>query len=559
MVASETEGKVAYDCDAEGWTLGIALVAPRTVPMILTSLEAGDFFCPEHPPVFEAIKAVNTRGDTVNAISVADELDRRGVARDKAKPLLADLVHVAGFADEHDARTATKMVRDHAARRRVMDLARQLQHRAGDALDLSELSLITEEITRHLRPTRTSNDIAVDGETFLREVESESPVWGEGERVLWSSGETMMLVGPQGAGKTTLAQQLALARIGYIDSVLGFPVEPEARRVLYVAADRPRQAKRSLRRMVPEHDRHMLRERLTVWGGPLEADLSDRPTLLAEVAERHDAGTIIIDSLKDVAVDLVKDETGSRVNYALQTAVAAGLEVLVLHHQRKQQQGGGKPTKLADVYGSTWITAGTGSVVLVWGDSGDLVVELSHLKQPVAEVGPMRVIHDHARGTSSVVEQADVRSLLAEAREGLTAKDAAQVLFDVEEPSRNHIEKARRRLDELVNRGEARREAGRAGGSRGGSPVRWYASESVHGSVHAGSVAQSVHAEGLPFTPEGISAGQSVHATVHAVHEPGRSRIPPSLEGERGPDGVDDDKVKELLEAFPGSTIEEEP
>jgi Holliday junction resolvasome RuvABC ATP-dependent DNA helicase subunit len=46
-----------------------------------------------------------------------------------------------------------------------------------------------------------------------------------------------MLVGPDGVGKTTLAQQLALGQIGLRERVLGMRVETIDRPLLYIAAD----------------------------------------------------------------------------------------------------------------------------------------------------------------------------------------------------------------------------------------------------------------------------------------------------------------------------------
>ena len=39
-------------------------------------------------------------------------------------------------------------------------------------------------------------------------------LWGVGESVLWAAGEPLKIVGHQGVGKTTIAQQLALHRLG---------------------------------------------------------------------------------------------------------------------------------------------------------------------------------------------------------------------------------------------------------------------------------------------------------------------------------------------------------
>jgi AAA domain len=286
-------------------------------------------------------------------------------------------------------------------------------------------------------------------------------VWGDAGSVLWAEGEPLMIVGPDGVGKTSIGQQLVLARIGLRDSrLLGYPVAP-GRRVLYIAADRPRQAASSLRRMVTEADHALLRERLVVWKGPPEFDIAGKDTdkgALANFAERYGATAIVIDSLKDIAVDLVKDEVGSRVNIAIQETIARGIEVCVLHHQRKAQQGAGKPKTLADVYGSRWLTAGMGSVVCLWGDAGDLVIELTHLKQPVEDVGPFLIVHDHEHGTSTVHGQTDLLQALAHAVHGLTVAATAGLIYATADPNRNEIEKARRKLTALVNSSHATRE-----------------------------------------------------------------------------------------------------
>lgn len=197
--------------------------------------------------------------------------------------------------------------------------------------------------------------------------------------------------------------------------------------------------------------------------------------------------TVVIDSLKDVALRLSDDETGAALNSALQRTVVAGVEVLGLHHQRKNAAGGGKPKGLEDVYGSTWITAGAGSVIILWGEAGDPVVELTHLKQPADPVGPFKVIHDHDHGTSAVFAQTDVLALLLH-HPGMNAGDLALRLSNNGRPSDSDRERARRKLDRLVRQDLAICKPGSKGGRGGGTPATYYAStraESDHASDHA--------------------------------------------------------------------------
>ena len=99
----------------------------------------------------------------------------------------------------------------------------------------------------------------VPGDEFILDIPEGVPaVWGEGESVGWSEGESLFTVGLPGVGKSTLAQQLLLGRLGLWQTVLGLPVATGLYNVLYLAADRPRQIARSLRRMVGEADRQVL-------------------------------------------------------------------------------------------------------------------------------------------------------------------------------------------------------------------------------------------------------------------------------------------------------------
>lgn len=216
--------------------------------------------------------------------------------------------------------------------------------------------------------------------------------------------------------------------------------------------DRPKQAARSMRRMVEPGLRGRLDERLVVWQGPPPADLAKHHGLLLELCQAAGADTVVVDSLKDAAIGLSEDDVGAGYNRTRQTALAAGVQVVELHHNRKTQQGAAKEQTLDDLYGSTWLAAGAGSVVLLTGAPGDPVVQLRHLKQPVGEVGPLRIVHDHDRGRSQVYAAVDLVALTG-AGVAMTSMAGAGYLFDCATPSAAQKEKARRKLDGLVRAG----------------------------------------------------------------------------------------------------------
>jgi replicative DNA helicase len=469
-----------------------------------------------------------TRDDTL--ASLAGSMRRRGLL---AAEMLPTLLAV------NERRCKPKL-----SEQQVAKIARSYERRAAsDPIGRSTSVIVTHE---HDARQLLSGDVVLDLPDTI------PAVWGAGHRVPWAVGERLMLCAPQGTGKTTLAQRLALARCGIgARDALGMPVADDGRRVLYVAADRPAQALRSLRRMLAPDDRALLAERLLVWKGAPPVDVvSDPGSLLAWLTQLGDVGTVIVDSLKDVAPALGKDEVGSAIDHALRRVCDADVQVLALHHLRKAQgesrTSSSKPRSLDEVYGSTWLTGGSGAVLLLWGTPGDLVVELSTLKPIADPIGPLTLMLDHARGSirvESVVELVDV--LRVAGNDGLSALDAVKAL-ELGGTERAAKERARRELNRLVEQGLAEREDGTRI-----IPTRWYTTQT------------SVHLACTPARDEDASARLGSvpdHAQVHDVHEDvsehGVQVAPPLSpygrggEGERAPSGVhpSDDMAQAIID-----------
>lgn len=309
------------------------------------------------------------------------------------------------------------------------------------------------------RPVSAERGGLTDGAAFVFDVPTETPaIWGFGRSILWAAGEACIIAGPAGVGKTTLTGQLVRARLGLGDGlVLGQPVKPTTSKVLYLAMDRPQQIRRSLNRHFDSSEREVVRERLVVWKGPPPYDLAARPETLAELAAEAGADTVIVDSLKDAALGLSADEVGAAYNRARQHAIAAGVEVLELHHQTKSGEGGTRPDGLKNVYGSTWITAGAGSVWLLWGEAGDQVVEMIHLKPNGDLLGPWKVRHDHAAGVSRIESHDPLALLASVASPGWVNVSQFTNLWGDDPKDRAARERNRRRLARLVTNGQAER------------------------------------------------------------------------------------------------------
>ena len=359
----------------------------------------------------------------------------------------------------------------------AQDILRDAAKRVNDD-PVGTMRILWQETGEMLeRASRQDGSRLVDGASFVLDVPDAIPaLWGQGDRVLWAEGESLMICGLPGLGKTTLAGMLLRAQLatGIHEQVLGLPVAPVSGKILYLAMDRPRQIRRSLHRQFSAVRRDVLAQRLVVWQGPPPEDIAANPQLLVEMARDAGAKVVYLDSLKDAAVGLSEDAVGAGYNRARQMLLADGVDLIELHHTVKRGNNGAAPSGLADVYGSGSLTSGAGSVVMLIGESGDPIVGMRHLKQPAAEVGPLTLLHNERAGTMHSQTKDDTVALVADAGDqGISAKELAVVMFEKKAPTRGEVEKARRALEREVARGLLTEMPGAKGGADGGSPARW--------------------------------------------------------------------------------------
>lgn len=326
------------------------------------------------------------------------------------------------------------------------------------------------------------------GDAILDEPDTPPAVWGSGTKVAWAKGQGMMLASHQGLGKTTLAQQLVLHRMRILQGrFLGMPVEADGRPVLYLAMDRPSQANQSFRRMVTPDQRQALNDALTIWGGPLPINIASDTSAFADFVEEAcpGCGTVVVDSVKDLIPGISKDEVGSALNIAWQELIARGVELLLLHHQRKAQQGAARLNTLDDVYGSTWLTSGLGSVFALEGEPGSPRVTLRHLKLVIDPIGPLTLRHDHQAGhTTTQDDSVTATSVLYEhGDEGATVSEVAAAVLG--RAAKADLQVVRRQLRQLAKDQLARKEAG-ANTSGGSFEDRWFLTDQGKWAVELG-------------------------------------------------------------------------
>jgi hypothetical protein len=298
----------------------------------------------------------------------------------------------------------------YAAMREQVDPIRRVA-RIFDRVQVKEVAAEGDAIFRQQEMARAAADRKlrlVDAEEFLYgDDDDPQPLWGDDNATGWAEGESLMVFGPPGVGKSTLAHLLILGRLGIVDEVLGMPVRDDGGVVLYIAADRPKQIRRAMRRLATHERRHLLKGRLIVHYGPLPVDITVDKDWLADLAQEHGATTVVIDSIKDLCSDPSDGESANGYNLARQETLARGIEWLELHHNRKGNGENKIPNKLDDVYGNRWLTAGAGSVVCVWGEAGDQIVDLTQLKTPAGLILPTKVKMGFTAGTMTLAGRPD--------------------------------------------------------------------------------------------------------------------------------------------------------
>jgi len=443
------------DEQAEAALLGHVLLAGQ-IPEGVNGLVPTDFYRPDHEVVWAAMQALTVLQHPCDAVAVRDHLRKigkldqpGGVSSNKVAELLgAPSVGQAGYV--------AGIIHELSQRRRLVELlTRYLQRAHEPGADIDEqLQRIGQDLGRisgHGGQYKftTGGSFIFDTDPIPR------ALWGEGGDVLWPEGESLVIAGGQGLGKTTLAQQIVLGRIGIpgFAELLGYPIAPGGV-FLYLAMDRPGQIARSFRRMVDEEHRALLEERLIVWKGPPPEDIAKHPELLLKLCRAAGADGLGVDSIKGAAIGLSDDEVGAGYNRARQLTSAGGVQVLELHHPRKAPDNKRAEVTLDDVYGSTWLTAGAGSVILLAGKAGDPIVGFRHVKPAAREVGPYQVLHSES-GRSTIWRSVDLVELV-QASETISAVDAAKALYDTDKPDPSEKEKARRALDKLVGSNELR-------------------------------------------------------------------------------------------------------
>lgn len=233
----------------------------------------------------------------------------------------------------------------------------------------------------------------------------ETCIWGipqTGGVMGWAENQGLIIAGPPGTGKSTIALQVVLRRTGILGGeVLGMPVRVDHHPMVYLALDRADQIRQSVRRMIPAGaDRAAIERLLMIDCLPPTVDLRQPETFIGWLQENK-ASAVVVDSAKDLGFDLNDSSEGQAFNFLVQATLRARIQILVTHHSRKVPRGDRKPLTLNDLHGSQWVAAGAGSVLMLDGEAGPRPKRLVHVKPLTVPLAPLSLELDTETGELS--------------------------------------------------------------------------------------------------------------------------------------------------------------
>jgi replicative DNA helicase len=428
------------------------------VDEVVEKLISTDYYRPAHEVIHATIIHLYASGEPCNPVAVAHRLaETKQLGRVGGANYLHTLV--ASVPTTIQAGWYAGLVADASKARQVAEVGARLWQQAHDlSQGPAQLLGIAADLAVLARTGgRYSAGLPfVDGSSFTDLQDAVAALWGGPDTPVWASGESLMLFGPPGIGKSTLMHLLVFGRLGLFGELLGMPVQDDGSKLLYLAMDRPRQIARAMARLVRPQYRPVLAERLVVWGGPLPFDITKDRTRLAEICREQGVTTVVVDSIKDAVTSPSDEEAAGGYNQARQTCLAQGIEWLESHHNRKAQGENKQPNTIDDVYGNRWLTAGAGSVLCLWGTPGNPVVKLSQLKSPGEFLTTADVEIDFWQGEVAWAQQrmTDEALLRQKGEEGASVGEVLRVVECLEKPTPGDVERVRARLNARVRRGK---------------------------------------------------------------------------------------------------------
>lgn len=172
-----------HNLDAEQSVLGAMLESKEAIATALEIVKAEDFYKPAHAEIYDTILTLYARGEPADAITVADELARRGTIESiGGKPYIHGLLEA--YPTASSAGHYARIVEEHALLRRLIDAGNKVQD-IGFSMpeEVTEAIDEAEEIIYQVGDRRLRDDIQLIRGLLTENMESIEKLYQRGENV----------------------------------------------------------------------------------------------------------------------------------------------------------------------------------------------------------------------------------------------------------------------------------------------------------------------------------------------------------------------------------------
>jgi replicative DNA helicase len=172
-----------HNVDAEQSVLGAMLESREAIANVIEVVHADDFYKPAHAHIYETILDLYGRGEPADAITVADELARKGLLESiGGKPYIHGLLEA--YPTASSAAHYARIVDEHALLRRLIDAGNQVQEIGFSLPDDPEAAVDqAEEIVYQVGDRRLRDDIQPIRKLLTENIEAIETLYERGEHI----------------------------------------------------------------------------------------------------------------------------------------------------------------------------------------------------------------------------------------------------------------------------------------------------------------------------------------------------------------------------------------
>ena len=147
--------KTPHSPQAEQAVIGSMLIDPRCIPDVLDKLKADEFYLKRNRDIFETMYAMFAYGQTIDPVTVLDQMKVRGVYEDNMDSYMADVMRMTPTAA--NVLEYAAIVRDRALLRRLGETADEINNMIGEGS--GEADTLLEAAERKIYALRQGRNV----------------------------------------------------------------------------------------------------------------------------------------------------------------------------------------------------------------------------------------------------------------------------------------------------------------------------------------------------------------------------------------------------------------